>query len=163
MRISLLVVVLGSVLVACQPADSAEHSAQIVATRQATVHAHTMPVTPAGAALSLTASKPDASCGGGATCGGTCGGSCGGGEAAGVQWAEVPAGAHWTKLQVTGMHCGGCARRIERALAKVDGVVGVDIDVATGSVKVATASTIAPDATRGLVKPAIDALGYQVH
>jgi hypothetical protein len=42
-------------------------------------------------------------------------------------------------------------------------VVGVDIDVATGSVKVATASTIAPDATRGLVKPAIDALGYQVH
>ncbi|MBS1124148.1 MAG: copper-translocating P-type ATPase [Deltaproteobacteria bacterium] len=156
MRISLLVL-LGSILLACETSDSAEHSAQVVAARQAEIHAQAMP-----AALSLTAAKPDSSCGGGATCGGSCGGSCGGGAASAVQWAEVPAGARWAKLQVTGMHCGGCARRIERALAKVDGVVGVEIDVATGSVKVAVASTIDPTDARGLVKPAIDALGYQV-
>jgi Cu+-exporting ATPase len=57
------------------------------------------------------------------------------------------------------MKCGGCARRIERTLATVGGVLGVEIELTTGSVKVATAQGV--DA-RGLVKPAIDALGYQV-
>ncbi len=158
MRITLLALALS--LVACQPADTAEHSAQVVASRSvqtADVHAATTPVP---AALSLTASK--GSCGGGATCGGTCGGTCGEANSAAVKWADLPADAQWAKLQVTGMHCGGCARRIERALAKVDGVVGVDIDVTTGSVKVALAKTVSPTEARSLVKPTIDALGYQV-
>jgi copper chaperone CopZ len=138
------------ILAACQHADSAERSAQVVESKP-------KPAPAAPVALALTASTH--SCGGGATCGGQCGGQCGGaGEA--VKWASVPADARWTKLQVTGMHCGGCARRIERALAKVDGVLGVDIDYTTGSVRVAVADTV--DA-RGLAKPTIESLGYQVH
>jgi Cu+-exporting ATPase len=57
------------------------------------------------------------------------------------------------------MHCGGCARRIERGLAKVDGVLGVQVDLAAATVKVATAKTIDG---RMLAKPAIDSLGYRV-
>ncbi len=72
---------------------------------------------------------------------------------------DVPANAAWTNLHVAGMHCGGCARRIERALAKVDGVLGVKVDLDTASVKVATASGVDG---RKLTKPTIDALGYQV-
>jgi len=84
---------------------------------------------------------------------------CSSGTADAPVWATVPPGAHWTELRVTGMHCGGCARRIERALAKVDGVLGVKIDVPTGSVKVATAA--GADA-KSLAAPSIDALGYHV-
>jgi len=102
------------------------------------------------------------SCGGGEACGGQCG--AGGGCAAAMAepeptFAAVPADAQWTELKVSGMHCGGCARRIERGLAKVDGVLGVKVDLAAATVKVATAKNI--DA-RGLAKPAIDSLGYRV-
>lgn len=71
----------------------------------------------------------------------------------------VPANAVWTDLHVAGMRCGGCARRIKTALATVDGVLGVEVDLATAQVRVATAAGI--DA-KGLARPAIDALGYQV-
>jgi copper chaperone CopZ len=84
---------------------------------------------------------------------------CGAATADAPVWATVPPGSHWTELRVTGMHCGGCARRIEGALAKVDGVLGVEIDVPAGSVKVATAA--GADA-RSLAAPSIDALGYHV-
>jgi copper chaperone CopZ len=91
----------------------------------------------------------------GASCNGSCGGQCGG-EAPPL---VAPANAAWTTLAVTGMHCGGCARRIERALASVTGVLGVQADFAQGQVRVATASGV--DA-RHLVQPTIDGLGYHV-
>ncbi|HEY6034332.1 MAG TPA: heavy-metal-associated domain-containing protein, partial [Kofleriaceae bacterium] len=56
-----------------------------------------------------------------AGCSGQCGemaGGCGGGEA--VAWGPLPEGTPWTALHVTGMKCGGCAKKIESALAKVD-------------------------------------------
>ena|SRR5690349_6791197 len=109
------------------------------------------------------APQPAAGCGGacGGSCGGgaSCGGSCGGHVADTDPAPAVPANAVWTPLHVAGMRCGGCARRIKTALAHVDGVLGVEVDLATAQVKVATASGV--DA-RGIAQPAIDALGYQV-
>jgi Cu+-exporting ATPase len=81
---------------------------------------------------------------------------CGGGEA--PAWA-TPDNASWTALHVTGMHCGGCARRIERALASVNGVLGVKADYSQAKVEVATAAGV--DA-RKLVASTIDGLGYRV-
>ncbi len=75
------------------------------------------------------------------------------------EWAAVPEGASWTPLHVTGMHCGGCAKRIERALHDVKGVLAVKVDLGSAKVEVATAAGV--DA-RALAKPAIDGLGYRV-
>ena len=113
-----------------------------------------------------------ASCGGacGAACGGSCGGAggaaCGGagGMAMGMTTetaaaAPVPADAQWTMMHVTGMHCGMCAKRVKAALAKVDGVLGVEVDVGKGEVKVATAKDA--DA-RMLATAPINGLGFQV-
>ena len=74
-------------------------------------------------------------------------------------WAPLPADSTWTPVQVAGMRCGGCAKRIERALASVDGVLGVKADVRMARIEIATRPGI--DA-RALVKPTIDGLGYQV-
>ena len=67
--------------------------------------------------------------------------------------------AAWTPLHVTGMHCAGCTHRLERALAKVDGVLGVKIDLSTDKVEIETAAGV--DA-RTLVSTTIDGLGYRV-
>ncbi|MCE9575674.1 MAG: heavy-metal-associated domain-containing protein [Deltaproteobacteria bacterium] len=73
--------------------------------------------------------------------------------------AAVPADAVWTELHVEGMHCGGCARRIQNALAKVDGVVGSEVDLGRKAVRVAARAGADPAA---LATPAIDQLGYRV-
>ncbi|MBK9036812.1 MAG: heavy-metal-associated domain-containing protein [Myxococcales bacterium] len=90
-----------------------------------------------------------------------CGGSCGGaaGVAAAPVAATTPADAQWTALHVAGMHCGGCARRVKTALAQVDGVLGVEVDLAKAEVRVATAR--GGDA-RALASAPITGLGYQV-
>lgn len=75
------------------------------------------------------------------------------------QWAAVPDKNAWTALQVKGMKCGGCGKRIERALANVDGVLAVKTDFKSARVEVATKPGV--DA-RALVKSTIDGLGYQV-
>jgi copper chaperone CopZ len=95
-------------------------------------------------------------------CGGdgaSCGPSCGGGTEASPSWAVLPAGTPWTVLHVTGMHCGECAKKIERALAKVDGIRGVKIDLGTQKVEIAVSD--GHDA-RTIAKPVIDGLGYHV-
>ncbi|MEO8843903.1 MAG: heavy-metal-associated domain-containing protein [Kofleriaceae bacterium] len=95
-------------------------------------------------------------------CGGegeACGPGCTAGTEASPTWAVLPAGTPWTALHVTGMHCGECAKKIERALAKVDGVRGVKIDLDTQKVEIAV--TDGHDA-RTLAKPVIDSLGYHV-
>ncbi|MCX5742864.1 MAG: heavy-metal-associated domain-containing protein [Proteobacteria bacterium] len=157
------------VLVGCTHVDPAERSAEVVATQAKIAPASA--VIPSSAALAALTPKnklegPGA-CAGGAACGGACGGSaaamegggCSGGVAELPKWAALPADAQWTELKVTGMHCGGCARRIENQLATVKGVLGVKIDVASAKVVVATAKGV--DA-RGLTKSAIDTLGYSV-
>lgn len=117
---------------------------------------------PAGStvtAASTTAAAPHAMCGG--SCGGQCGGqSCGAGCMGGaeVAIAAAPADARWTSLHVTGMHCGGCAKRIKNALAGVEGVVGVEVDLGKAEVRVATTTG---DALLARVTQTIDGLGFK--
>ena len=153
MRLLACLVFVASCVAACQHTDAAEQSAATVAKAPAATVAIPAALTPA-----------EHSCGGGGSCGGKCGNDVGGGCAAAMAeaaptFAAVPSDARWTELKVTGMHCGGCARRIERGLAKVDGVLGVKVDLAAATVMVATAKTVDG---RSLAKPAIDGLGYQV-
>lgn len=75
------------------------------------------------------------------------------------QWSAVDANASWQPVFVDGMKCGGCAKRIEKALANVDGVLAVKTDVRTKKIEIVTKPGI--DA-RSLVKPTIDGLGYRV-
>jgi copper chaperone CopZ len=91
-----------------------------------------------------------------------CGGNCCGGmaEASASVPVEAPADALWTEMKVSGMHCGMCARKIESAVAVVEGVVAVTADPTTGLVRIATARG-ARD-IRAEVTPRIDALGYRV-
>jgi copper chaperone CopZ len=116
---------------------------------------------PAKPAPSATATEvvpaPEPSCG--PSCGGTCGGGCEGMADPPQAEPTVPADAVWTEMRVTGMHCGGCARRIRNALAQVDGIYGVHVDVATATVRVATPKD---RDGRALAQPRIDALGYHV-
>lgn len=73
--------------------------------------------------------------------------------------AAVPADAQWTMVHVAGMKCGGCARRVKTALGHVEGVLGVEVDVAKAEVRIATAK--GADA-RALATDPINGLGYQV-
>jgi copper chaperone CopZ len=150
--------------VACQKADSVTTSAE-----------H-RPVRPAPGAIAptpdpdrtmpapvtektVTAAQPS-SCGG--SCGGQCSGACGdscGGAGGMPTWSPVDANASWQPVFVEGMKCGGCAKRIEKALANVDGVLAVKTDVRTKKIEIVTKPGI--DA-RSLVKPTIDSLGYRV-
>lgn len=136
-------------LAACQHADSAERSAEIVS------KATPAPAVAAAPAAALAPDHHSCGCSGGGQCNGHCGTSCGG-EAPSF---ATPDSASWTALHVTGMHCGGCARRIEGALASVNGVLGVKADYSSAKVEVATAAGV--DA-RKLVAPTIDGLGYRV-
>ena len=95
-------------------------------------------------------------------CGGegqACGPGCSAGNEANPTWAVLPAGTPWIALHVTGMRCGECAKKIERALAKVDGIRGVKVDLDTQKVEIAV--TDGHDA-RIMAKPVIDGLGYHV-
>jgi len=102
-------------------------------------------------------------------CGGDCGGEgeCADGEECGCEGAmanhpprHAPADAVWTTLQVKGMHCGGCAKKIETAVAGLDGVFDVTADYKSGEVRIATAP--GTNDVRKRVTPAIDKLGYRV-
>ncbi|MET9485924.1 cation transporter [Nocardia sp. NPDC006630] len=59
---------------------------------------------------------------------------------------------------VTGMTCGHCAGSVQKEIGKIDGVTSVDVDLASGLVKVESAAPIA-DAD---VTAAVDEAGYQV-
>lgn len=161
-----------ALVAACQKADEGAGSAARAepgAKPAPAATSTTTTVVPAAAAPATA--KAEASCGG--ACGGSCGGACGGGAgcgggggcmAAGADEpaAAVPADAQWTELKVTGMHCGGCARRVKKALAGVEGVAGVEVDWASGTVKIATPKDGDPVKVAALATPKIDALGFQV-
>jgi copper chaperone CopZ len=67
---------------------------------------------------------------------------------------EVPADAEWTVMKVSGMHCGGCERRIIANVGSIDGVLAVEADAELGQVRVATAK-----GAKDIQKAATDKIG----
>jgi copper chaperone len=47
-------------------------------------------------------------------------------------------------LDVQGMTCGACVQRVTAALAPIDGVYDVDVDLRAGRVRVTTEANVAP-------------------
>jgi copper chaperone CopZ len=63
-----------------------------------------------------------------------------------------------TIIKIEGMHCGGCARSVEKALGAVPGVksVAVNLEEATASVDAEN------DVTLAMLKSAVEDAGYDV-
>ncbi len=61
-----------------------------------------------------------------------------------------------TIYEVTGMTCGHCQRAVETEVGAVPGVTGVDVDLATGVVRVHG------DADDAVVRAAIVEAGYAI-
>lgn len=146
--------------------DPAATTAAAPATAPAAVAAETAVSEPApvSTAPAMAAEKGGSCCGGGAgggTCGGGagCGGMCGGAMAAPTPPTDGPANAAWSSLKVSGMRCGGCAKRIMAAVGKLDGVVAVQADHGTGQVLWAVHK--GDRDRRDLVAGEIQKLGYQ--
>lgn len=59
---------------------------------------------------------------------------------------------------VDGMTCDHCVKAVSDEIGKLEGVTGVDVELATGSVTVASDAGVADDA----VKAAVDEAGYEV-
>lgn len=59
---------------------------------------------------------------------------------------------------VTGMTCGHCVASVTREVSKIDGVINVDVDLASGSVKVESDRSVDPSAFAA----AVDEAGYAV-
>ena len=59
---------------------------------------------------------------------------------------------------VIGMTCGHCVAAVTSEVSKLDGVTKVDIDLATGSVKVESKQPVEPTAFAA----AVEAAGYEV-
>ncbi|NDV11785.1 heavy metal translocating P-type ATPase [Crenobacter caeni] len=72
--------------------------------------------------------------------------------------SSSPASARRLQLPVLGMTCASCASRVEKALGKVDGVRAASVNLATESVTLDVAPTLALGAVYG----AIEQAGYQV-
>ena len=63
-----------------------------------------------------------------------------------------------TTFQVQGMTCDHCVRAVTGELVEIDGVTGVDIDLATGAVRVTSDAPLDERALRA----AVDEAGYEV-
>jgi copper chaperone len=63
-----------------------------------------------------------------------------------------------TTYTVTGMTCGHCVSSVREEIGKIDGVTGVDVDLASGAVRV---DSTAPLADADIVA-AVDEAGYEV-
>lgn len=63
-----------------------------------------------------------------------------------------------TTYTVTGMTCGHCASSVKEEIGKIDGVTSVDVDLASGLVKVDSAVDLA----RTDVAAAVDEAGYEL-
>lgn len=109
--------------------------------------------------VKTAAAGEEGRCAGGMADGKSCEGGC-------DQWDEaaaevgrrpVPEDAEWKTIQVSGMTCGGCERRITANLGKVDGVLAVEADAELGQVRIATARG---SDLRKVAVDAINQLGY---
>ncbi|MGW4769047.1 heavy-metal-associated domain-containing protein [Nocardia sp. NPDC004278] len=59
---------------------------------------------------------------------------------------------------VTGMTCGHCVNSVKTEIGKIDGVTSVDVDLATGAVRVDSAAPLAA----ADIAAAVDEAGYEV-
>lgn len=59
---------------------------------------------------------------------------------------------------VSGMTCGHCVQAVSGELSKLDGVTGVDVDLATGAVTVTSEAPLA----EADVREAVDEAGYEL-
>ncbi|WP_366247494.1 copper chaperone CopZ [Terribacillus aidingensis] len=62
-------------------------------------------------------------------------------------------------LQVNGMTCGHCEKAVKGALGELEGIQGVDVDLASGKVDVVYDDTLV---TKDDMKEAIEEQGYDV-
>src|SRR5579875_1317350 len=58
------------------------------------------------------------------------------------------------ELEIEGMTCASCVRRVERALGKVPGVAGVTVNLATEKAEVVPDGPVEPEALVGAVRAA---------
>ncbi|WP_433197428.1 heavy-metal-associated domain-containing protein [Nocardia sp. CA-107356] len=61
-------------------------------------------------------------------------------------------------VTVTGMTCGCCVNSVSKEVGKIDGVTGVDIDLASGRVTVASSTAVELSA----IAAAVDKAGYRL-
>ncbi|MGI5223106.1 heavy-metal-associated domain-containing protein [Nocardia sp. CA-290969] len=59
---------------------------------------------------------------------------------------------------VTGMTCGHCVQAVQTEIGKIDGVTGVDVDLASGRVVVESGGDIAASD----IAAAVDEAGYEL-
>ena len=78
-------------------------------------------------------------------------------EKAGYGVAEIAAGSHVT-IPIGGMTCAACAQRIEKGLAKLDGVVSASVNLATEK---ATVEYIPQKVRLSAIRQTIEKLGYK--
>ena len=65
-------------------------------------------------------------------------------------------------ITISGMTCEGCADKVRDVLSATEGVVGADIDVASGKVAVRLDGTVDPGALEFAIDSAIFDAGYKV-
>jgi copper chaperone len=63
-----------------------------------------------------------------------------------------------TRYAVKGMTCDHCVAAVSDEVGRLDGVTGVDVDLATGAVTVTSAAALDETA----VREAVDEAGYEV-
>ncbi|MDI1462874.1 copper ion binding protein [Catellatospora sp. KI3] len=63
-----------------------------------------------------------------------------------------------TVYTVKGMTCGHCVNSVSTEIGKIDGVTGVQVDLAAGAVTVASSEPVAQSA----VAAAVDEAGYEL-
>ena len=63
-----------------------------------------------------------------------------------------------TTIQVKGMTCGHCVSAVTEEISKVTGVTGVDVDLESGNVTIASEAPVDAEA----VSAAVDEAGYEV-
>lgn len=73
--------------------------------------------------------------------------------------APPPAVVDTVRLRIAGMHCASCVGRVEAALASVDGVAGVAVNLASMRAEVRLARALEPQALLEAVRRA----GYDAH
>lgn len=64
-----------------------------------------------------------------------------------------------TNLSIRGMHCIACVRRVERALAQIEGVAATKVDLIAGK---AAVEYDPEQATETVLKEAVRGLGFGV-
>lgn len=65
-------------------------------------------------------------------------------------------------ITISGMTCEGCADKVRDALSATDGIVGADIDVASGRVAVHPDGTVDSGALEFAIDSAVFDAGYKV-